>query len=53
MTREEAAKIAYNAGQIKYKQGLLFTCDFDILSAWDKFIKENPDKVELFNELRQ
>jgi hypothetical protein len=51
--REEAAKIAYNAGQIKHKQGLLFTCDFDIKSAWDRFLQENPDKVELFNELRQ
>lgn len=51
--REEAAKIAYNAGQIKYRQSSLFTCDFDIKSAWDKFLKENPDKVELFNELRQ
>ena len=51
--RKEAANIAYNAGQIKYKQGLLFTCDFDIKSAWDKFLKENPDKVELFNELRR
>lgn len=51
--RKEAAKIAYNAGQIKYKQSSLFTFDFDIKSACDKFLKENPDKVELFNELRR
>ena len=49
--REEAAKIAYNSGQIAYKQYTLFTCDFDIKSAWNKFLKENPDKEELFNEL--
>ena len=49
--REEAAKIAYNAGQIKYKQGLLFTCDFDINSYYKKFLDENKDKEELFNEL--
>jgi hypothetical protein len=49
--REEAAKIAYNAGQIKYKQGLLFTCDFDIQSYYKKFLDENKDKAELLNEL--
>lgn len=51
--REEAAKIAYNAGQIKYKQGLLFTCDFDIQYYYKKFLDENKDKEELFNELKR
>lgn len=51
--REESATIAYHAGQIPSKRGLLFSDDFDIKSYYDKFIKENPDKAELLKQLME
>ena len=50
--REEAAKIAYEAGQTSIKLSSLYSDDINLNSAYSKFIHDNPDKKDTLENLK-
>ena len=51
--RQEAAIVAYQAGQVSSKRYELYSDDFDMEFYYEKFCEENKDKVALLQELRK